>query len=416
MTTPTPLGPIVIGNKQASGLPRTWKPPCPWGDDHSALNVLERVNGCDESPEWQGALDALGQDERKALVRQGKQVIGAVKRPDGGADMLALLISLGYRLDLARDAEGATALHWASRNGHADSAQLLLDAKCDVNALDTLGWTPLMAATFSNSPEVVRLLLAHGADPRFESTDYFDTALSNAREVGSTKCVALLSAALNPDDKLNEAAKSGDEVRLAAALKEGATLKGARMRLAATQTHHRERCTPLHWACANGHAACVKRLLEVRAAVDETDARDCWTPLMAAVTEWEVDVVKLLLDAAADPLRTTRAGLTALASIPEGSTNPCVALLTLAMEEATSNPNRDGGNDASFSTTTSNGHTAGTAMVVVDAADLGMSVGIPPRAASRLARAVRRMSAVLSWSPRANMRSGRSDSAVISLS
>ena len=56
MTTPLP-GPIVIGNKQASGLPRTWKPPCPWGDDHSALNVLERVNGCDESPAWQDALD-----------------------------------------------------------------------------------------------------------------------------------------------------------------------------------------------------------------------------------------------------------------------------------------------------------------------------------------------------------------------
>lgn len=406
MTTPLP-GPIVIGNKQASGLPRTWKPPCPWGDDHSALNVLERVNGCDESPAWQDALDALGQDDRKALVRQGKQVISAVKRPDGGADMLALLISLGYQLDVARDDEGATALHWASRNGHADSAQLLLDAKCDVNALDTLGWTPLMAATFSNSPEVVRLLLAHGADPRLESTDYFDTALSNAREVGSTKCVALLSAALNPHDQLNEAAKSGDEARLTAALKEGATLKGAQMRLAATQTHHRERCTPLHWACANGHAACVKRLLEANAAVDEADAKDGWTPLMAAVTEWEVKVVKLLLDAAADPLRTTRAGLTALASIPEGSSNPCVALLTTAMEEAASK--RGAGNDASFSTTTSNGHTAGTATVVVDPADLELSTGVP-RVTFRLGRAVRRMSAILSWSRAGTRQSGRSDS------
>lgn len=59
--------------------------------------------------------------------------------------------------------EGATSLHCAANEGHADIVSLLLANGADVNAT-YYGATPLLMAAQAGHAEIVRMLLAHGAD------------------------------------------------------------------------------------------------------------------------------------------------------------------------------------------------------------------------------------------------------------
>uniref|UniRef100_A0A1I8I317 Osteoclast-stimulating factor 1 n=1 Tax=Macrostomum lignano TaxID=282301 RepID=A0A1I8I317_9PLAT len=57
------------------------------------------------------------------------------------------------------DAAGNTALHWASRGGHAECVRLLLMANCDANAQNKSGDTALHLAAWKSHSAVVELLL-----------------------------------------------------------------------------------------------------------------------------------------------------------------------------------------------------------------------------------------------------------------
>ena len=54
-----------------------------------------------------------------------------------------------------------TALHWGAAN--TAKARLLLESNADVNAVLTIGRTPLFVASANGTAESVRLLLARGA-------------------------------------------------------------------------------------------------------------------------------------------------------------------------------------------------------------------------------------------------------------
>jgi ankyrin repeat protein len=69
-----------------------------------------------------------------------------------------------------RGFDNESSLHVASRCGHADIAQLLLEHGADTEAQDDNKFTPLLLASQGGAEKVARALLKHGAD--IEARDY----------------------------------------------------------------------------------------------------------------------------------------------------------------------------------------------------------------------------------------------------
>jgi ankyrin repeat protein len=110
------------------------------------------------------------------------------------ADVVWLLVAKGARIN-ARSKRGETALAAAADRGDDESVKLLLSKGADVNAADYRGYTPLMhAAQYDrDAPDVIRLLLAYGADANVTAEG--QTAASIAARRGDTALACLLREA-----------------------------------------------------------------------------------------------------------------------------------------------------------------------------------------------------------------------------
>ncbi len=111
--------------------------------------------------------------------------------PDGSAD----------RPDYTRlNRYGGTALIPACHYGHVEAVRVLLQAsRIDVNHVNRLGWTALLEAVILGDggaahTEIVRLLLAHRADPNKADAQGM-TPFAHARRRGQAKVAALIAAA-----------------------------------------------------------------------------------------------------------------------------------------------------------------------------------------------------------------------------
>lgn len=108
-----------------------------------------------------------------------------------------LRLTLDHGADLkSTNRYGGTALIPAAERGHVQTVQMLIDAGVDVNHLNRLHWTALLEAVIlgDGGPrhvEIVRRLLAAGADPKIADKDGV-TALEHARQRGYQEMVTLL--------------------------------------------------------------------------------------------------------------------------------------------------------------------------------------------------------------------------------
>lgn len=120
--------------------------------------------------------DRDGAKAESMLAGSGSTVINSKDAGDGqsalhivirGRDRpwLGFLLSKGARPDL-QDKSGNTALALASQLGWEEGAEVLLRVGASVDLPNNRGETPLMFAVRSRNPEIVRLLLSKGADPK----------------------------------------------------------------------------------------------------------------------------------------------------------------------------------------------------------------------------------------------------------
>ena len=86
-------------------------------------------------------------------------------------------------------------MFWAAFLGHADAVSVLVRLRADLDATNSYGWTPLMAAAREGRVECARALLAGGADRSLRATRgryRGKTALAIAYMYGKGGVAALL--------------------------------------------------------------------------------------------------------------------------------------------------------------------------------------------------------------------------------
>jgi len=152
---------------------------------------------------------------------------------------------------------------------------LTIEKNVNLDTVDELGFSPLMAAAAYNAQECLDCLLEY--DP--------DLDLQNP----SGKTALML------------ACQSGHEEIAIRLMDEGAGIEGG------------DGSTPLHWAVDSNSVSIVKRLIEYDCDVNALDANSQWTPIfrLASVTG-APDVAQALIDAGADLSITDDEGKTPL--------------------------------------------------------------------------------------------------------
>ncbi len=174
------------------------------------------------------------------LALAGSPLIDAARKAE--RDAVRALLQRGAKVN-DTEADGTTALHWASYRDDLEIAGLLIRAGARVNAATDLGVTPLWIACENGSDTMVRRLLAAGAG-------------ANA---------ALLSG----ETPLMMASRSGNAAATAELVAKGANVnaRGPRNQ------------TALMWAVAEKHAGVVKVLLAGGADVHARS--DAWIEVQA---------------------------------------------------------------------------------------------------------------------------------------
>ena len=82
------------------------------------------------------------------------------------------------------EADGTSALHWASHSNDLETAQLLIRAGANVKAASRYGVTPLSEAATYGSSALVEALLKAGADVNTLTTERGETVLMTAARGG----------------------------------------------------------------------------------------------------------------------------------------------------------------------------------------------------------------------------------------
>jgi ankyrin repeat protein len=193
----------------------------------------------------------------------------------------------------ATDVDGATALHWAAYEDDVDLVRALLRSGATVTIANRYGIRPLSLACANGNAAIVDELLKAGADPNLTTTG--EPPIMLAARAGSADAVKLLAAY-----GANVNAREG--------------LRGQ---------------TALMWAVAEAHPTVARVLVELGAevsarsrggepSVDFVTSRyieppkEGFTALLFAARNGNLESVRLLLDAGADPNEIAPGGSTAL--------------------------------------------------------------------------------------------------------
>ena len=258
----------------------------------------------------------------------------------GSARAMALLLDNGAKVN-ATNATGATALIWAATD--IEKVRLLLARGADVNLASQRGRTALfLAARSARSAEIVKLLIAAGADVR--AVDGAKMTILHAAAAGDdSETIRLIVNAgvdVNAVDfagftALIHAASNRNLEAVRLLLAKGADLNARsgdgsfqKVKAGAIALGH---FTPLNAAVALATPELVKTLLDAGASVNTTDVRGM-TPLMLAVANDRpnMDVIRMLIARGADLNAKSLAGETALDWAVKNGAKPAIDAIKAA--------------------------------------------------------------------------------------
>ncbi|VDL58906.1 unnamed protein product, partial [Hymenolepis diminuta] len=189
------------------------------------------------------------------------------------------------------DGHGNTALHHAAENGFMEAVKLLIKYKCGLNAINNMGFTPLLVALQNYHTEVARELLNAGASAYILSPK-FDSALGLAIKLNERELVNRIFAQPCEVDlrmrnlycALGDIAENGLESYVNLLILNGADLYYPMF----------EVDPPLCTSIKYGYPKMVKKWLSVGAPIERRDMRG-YTPLMIAAEYNRIQITRILL-------------------------------------------------------------------------------------------------------------------------
>lgn len=177
----------------------------------SVLAVPAHAQGSESYKFLKAVRDRDGGEVEKLLAVPNSVLLNAKDRENGDTALhivsgqrnlswLAFLLGKGARFDLQNE-EGYTPLAIAAQLGWSEGAELLLGRKAGVDVANRRGETPLILAVQRRDLQMVRLLLAHGADPKKTDRVAGFSALDYARRDGRSAMIVKALEAPTRDAK-----------------------------------------------------------------------------------------------------------------------------------------------------------------------------------------------------------------------
>lgn len=204
-------------------------------------------------------------------------------------------------------ADGATALAWAAHWDDMETADLLIHAGANVNAANGYGVTPLSLACTNQSATMVEKLLKAGADPNGVPSG--TPVLMMAARTGNVDIVKSLLAH-GADANAKESARGQTALMWAVAEKHPEVERLLIDHGADVHSHSTSGFTPLLFAAQQGDVDSARMLLDAGANVN--DAAEDGTALVLATHSGHEALALFLLEKGADPNATDAYGITAL--------------------------------------------------------------------------------------------------------
>jgi ankyrin repeat protein len=265
----------------------------------------------------------------------------AIRADDGPA--VEMLLKAGGNVN-ARDSRGNTPLMYAAAVGSPQMMRRLIAAGADVNARNGFQATaPIWGA---NDLQKSRVLIENGADVNARSKQGRTPLLIAAAQAGNVETVRLLLK--KGADPAKRDAANRSPLLEAAAANDTATVKLLLDRGEDVKIRNAGGFTPLVYAAGYGSAALVKALLDRGADVNAQTgpsygppvkngpiAIGNLSPLMTAVNSGSAETVRLLLQAGADVNATDVRGMTPLMpAVATDHTNEEIIRMLLARRPA----------------------------------------------------------------------------------